>query len=145
MPNRNSGVCPTFTCVWLFNKLFHFSYKILDAPSDKIAFLWNFCYLFSYAVLWVKQVLMTVSDFSGFFSRIHILERGFTFQWGGGCFSEWGFILKWGVPHGVGIGFDEGGGGSKKIIGWGRGGHTPTKGNPVYGTLFAQNFDCSKW
>ena len=36
------------------------------------------------------QVLMTVSDFSGFFSRDHFLEGGFTFQ----CFSdESGFIF----------------------------------------------------
>ena len=28
------------------------------------------------------QVLMTVSDFSGFFSRNHFLEGGFTFHWG---------------------------------------------------------------
>ena len=27
------------------------------------------------------QVLMTVSDFLGFFSRNHFVERGFTFQW----------------------------------------------------------------
>ena len=34
------------------------------------------------------QVLMTVSDFSGFCSWNHFLEGGFTFQWrGGGCFS----------------------------------------------------------
>ena len=36
------------------------------------------------------QVLMTVSDFSGFFSRDHFLEGGFTFQ----CFSDGsGFIF----------------------------------------------------
>ena len=41
------------------------------------------------------QVLMTVSDFSGFFSRNHFLEGGFTFQWGV-CFSGGaeGFIYK---------------------------------------------------
>ena len=27
------------------------------------------------------QVLMTVSDVLGFFSRNHFVERGFTFQW----------------------------------------------------------------
>ena len=29
------------------NKMFHFSYETLKVPSEKITFLWNFCYLFS--------------------------------------------------------------------------------------------------
>ena len=51
------------------NKLFHFSYKILNAPSKKIMFSRNFCHLFS--------VLFCDSDF--FFSRDHSLKGGFTF------------------------------------------------------------------
>ena len=31
----------------------------------------------------ISVPLMTVHDFSGFFSRDHFLEGGFTFQWGG--------------------------------------------------------------
>ena len=58
------------------------------------------------------QILMTVSDFLGFFSRNHFLEGDFTFQWGGGevgCFSAGGFIFtcKRGCPM-RGIGFDGG-------------------------------------
>ena len=45
------------------------------------------------------------------------------FQWRWGLHFE-----KGGVPHGV-IGFD-GGGGSKKIVGWGRGGAFPM--SPTY-------------
>ena len=41
------------------------------------------------------QVLMTVSDFFGFFSRHYFLEGGFTIQWGGIWFSvEWGLNFK---------------------------------------------------
>ena len=41
------------------------------------------------------QVLMTVSNFFGFFSRNYFLEGGFTFQWGGIWFSvEWGLNFK---------------------------------------------------
>ena len=43
------------------------------------------------------QVLMTVSDFSGIFSRNHFLEGGFTFRWKGVCFSD-------GIRGGVGGG-----------------------------------------
>ena len=51
------------------------------------------------------QVLMTVSNFSGIFSRNHFLEGGFTFQWGGGggTHFDWGFKRKLqdggGTPH----------------------------------------------
>ena len=41
------------------------------------------------------QVFMAGSDFSGFFSRNHFLEGGFTFSlfsWGGGCFLLGGFV-----------------------------------------------------
>ena len=54
------------------------------------------------------QVLMTVSDFSGFFSRNYFLKGGFTFQWrfqlGGGASFLSG---RGGHPMG-GIGFDGG-------------------------------------
>ena len=55
------------------------------------------------------QILMTVSDFSGFFSRNHFLEGGLTFQWGV-CLSVRGrtsFLSGRGgwALHG-GIGFD---------------------------------------
>ena len=41
------------------------------------------------------QVLMTVSDFFGFFSRNYFVEGDFTFQWGGIWFSvEWGLNFK---------------------------------------------------
>ena len=38
------------------------------------------------------QVLMTASNFSGFFSRNHFLEGGFTFRLGGG-----GLFFRWGA------------------------------------------------
>ena len=79
------------------------------------------------------QALMTASDFSGVFSRNHFLEGGFTFLWG--LFFRWRglhFIFKRG--HWGGHRFRwEGGGGSKKIVGW-RGRPSPmppqTMGNP---------------
>ena len=48
-------------------------------------FLWNFHHLF--LVLFYQwnnynQVLITVSDFLGHFSKNHLLEGGYTFQWG---------------------------------------------------------------
>ena len=51
------------------------------------------------------QVLITVSNFFCFFSKNHVLEGGFTFQW-------MGFIFKWvgDTPWGGSIGFDGGGG-----------------------------------
>ena len=42
------------------------------------------------------QVLMTVSDFSGFFSTNHVLERDFTFHLGAIAFQSGGFFFKWG-------------------------------------------------
>ena len=48
------------------------------------------------------KVLMTVSDFSGFFSRNHFLEEGFIFQWrGGGICSVGG--LNFYVAGGGGV------------------------------------------
>ena len=48
------------------------------------------------------------------------MEGCFTFQWGEVFFIWAGFIFKWGVhPTGRDIGFDVGGGVSKKIVGWG--------------------------
>ena len=43
-----------------------------------------------------KQVLMTISDVRGFFSRNHIPQGGFAFQWGGIWFLVEGqdFIFK---------------------------------------------------
>ena len=73
------------------------------------------------------QVLMIVSNFSGF-----ILERGFTFNWGGGWFWDGGTpFLSGGGGHG-GHWFWWGGRGSKKIIEWEGDPHAlPTMGNPV--------------
>ena len=83
--------------------MFHFSYKILNAPSEKMTFLGIF----------------------GFFSRNRFLEGGFTFnggftfQLGGG--GSRGFIYKWkeGAPWGGGISFDEGFFKKKIEGGWG--------------------------
>ena len=49
------------------------------------------------------QVLMTVSDFWGIFSRNHFLEGGFTFQWGEVVSQMGGFIVKWGGLWGASI------------------------------------------
>ena len=40
-----------------------------------------FAFFFQCCFMIETQVLMTVSDFLGFFSRNHFVERGFTFQW----------------------------------------------------------------
>ena len=55
------------------------------------------------------QVLMIVSNFSGF-----ILERGFTFNWGGGWFWDGGTPFLSGGGGMGDIGFDGGGGVRKK-------------------------------
>ena len=59
------------------------------------------------------QLLMTDSDFFGFFSRNHFLEGAFTFQSEGASFFR---VCLWGeeVPHG-GISFD-GGRALKKVM-----------------------------
>ena len=63
--------------------------------------LWNFCHLF--LVLFYEwnnynQVLITVSDFFGHFSKNHFLEGGYTFQWG--VFLNRG-DFKGGCPNGM--------------------------------------------
>ena len=61
------------------------------------------------------QALMTVSDFSGFYSRNNFLEGGFTFQCGALFFSwEGASFLSEGALYGDGIDFN-GGGFQKKI------------------------------
>ena len=79
--------------------MFHFYYKIWNAPSEKVTFLWNLIF-FQCCFMSETQVLMTVSNFRGFFSRNHFLRGGFTFQWGN-------FIFKWGAPHRGGNGNDK--------------------------------------
>ena len=55
----------------------------------------RFCGIFATFFQSETQVLMTVSDLLGFFSRNYFLEGGFTFQWGGIWFSvEWGLNFK---------------------------------------------------
>ena len=53
------------------------------------------------------HVLMTVSDFSGFFSRNHFLEGASFFN--EGCFSDAGLHFYVVVGGGGGINFDKGG------------------------------------
>ena len=56
----------------------------------------------------------------------------------GACFSDGGgFIFKWEVCPIGGITFD-GGGGSKKVIGWG--GHPPHGPTPLWESLYMKNF-----
>ena len=47
------------------------------------------------------QILMTVSDLFGLFTRNHFLEGSFTFSQGGVVFQIGGFIFKWGGGGGV--------------------------------------------
>ena len=55
----------------------------------------RFCGIFATFFQSETQLLMTVSDLLGFFSRNYFLEGGFTFQWGGIWFSvEWGLNFK---------------------------------------------------
>ena len=73
------------------NRLFQFSYEILNAPSEKIMFLCNFCHLPSVCFMGETKVLMAASDFFYFFSRNHFLKGasffigGFAFQLGVGA------------------------------------------------------------
>ena len=91
--------------------------KILNAPSEKILLLRNFCNLFPVLFYkWNTQVLMTVSDFLGFFSKNHFLEGALFINWRGSILSGaegggvggrehrlwWGGfekIMRWGAPH----------------------------------------------
>ena len=59
------------------------------------------------------------------------MEGCFTFQWGGGCFSDVGLHFYVGIHPMGGNAFD--GGVSKKIVGWGWATPPmpPTMGNPV--------------
>ena len=55
----------------------------------------RFCGIFATFFQSETQVLMTVSDLLGFFSRNYFLEGGFTFQWGGIWFSfDWSLNFK---------------------------------------------------
>ena len=85
------------------NKLFHFSYKLLSPPSEKkTTFLWGFCRVFviffQYCFMSETQLLMTESDFFGFFSRNHFLEGAFTFQLEGGFIFKSVFVGRGGAP-----------------------------------------------
>ena len=62
--------------------MFHFSCKILIAPSDKITFLWNFCHLFPVLFYDWSTIINDSFQFFEFFFRNHFLGGGFPFQWG---------------------------------------------------------------
>ena len=93
------------------------SQEILNALSEKIAFLMNFCHLFPIFFMSETQVLMTVPNLFGFFSRNHFLE-------GALLFNGKGFILSGGCTMGE-INFD--GVGFKKNHGMGGGGRGTIK------------------
>ena len=82
--------------------------QVIKSDSSEIsAIFFQCCFIIE------MQVLMTVSDCSGIFSRNHFLETGFTFQWegGGGFVSQMGwlhFLKGGGAPWGS-INFDGGG------------------------------------
>ena len=95
----------------------------------KIMFLWNFHHLF--LVLFYQwnnynQVLITVSDFLGHFSKNHLLEGGYTFQWGV-CF--WIGGISRGMPqwHALDLmkGFSK-----KNHVMWNHPPPIPSMGNP---------------
>ena len=115
----------------LSNKLFHFSYKKLNAPSEKIMSLWNFCHPFPVFYDWNTSTNDRIWFFR-VFSRNHFLEGGFTFQWGWVLFFRWeGFIFKWvGAPWGVLVLM---GGGFKKK--GSMGGHPPPPPPPPWEIL----------
>ena len=134
-------LCNEPSSVIFSNKQFHFSYKSLNAPGEKIMFLWNFCHLFPVLVYDWNTTINNSSQFFRVFSRNPILQRGFIYQWGEGYFSDGGSsFLSGGCPMGS-IGFDGGGRGavSKKIVGWV--GH-PIIGNPNT-ELATPIFDCA--
>ena len=72
--------------------MFHVSSKILNYPSEKIMFLRNFCHLFPVFFMIEIQVLMTVPDFSGVFSKNHFLE-------GASLFNGGRFVFQFGRLH----------------------------------------------
>ena len=82
------------------------------------------------------QVLMTVSDFLGFFSKNYFLEGGFTFQWGGEVYFPNGMASflsggEGGVPHGGALILMGGGGFEKKLWDGGAPSIPSIMGNPV--------------
>ena len=82
------------------------------------------------------QVSITVSDFSKYFSRNHILEVDFTFQWGRLFLRLGAFIFKCGgAPCGALVLMGEV---SKNILGW-RGRSLP----PWSLTMGKPDFNCS--
>ena len=97
-----------------------------------ISAIFSQCYFMS-----ETQELMTVS---GFFSRNHFLEGGFTFQWGG-------LIFKWGEGTPLGASALMGDGVFKKNHAvWGGGGCPPippTMGNPLGVPYKAENWHAS--
>ena len=82
------------------NKLFHFLTKFRIIQERKSHSCRISAIFFQCSFMIETQVLMAVSDFSGFFSTNHFLEGGFTFQLEGGrpmghiSFDGWGFRKK---------------------------------------------------
>ena len=62
------------------NKLFHFSYKILNALGEKITFLWNFCHFFLVLFYEWNTSINDSFQFFGFFFWESFPGRGFIFQ-----------------------------------------------------------------
>ena len=95
---------------YFLTKLFHFSYEILNAPSEKSTFFFQCCFMSE------KQILMSFR----FFFFLGIIS-----QKGDLLFNGEASFLSGGVTHGGGIGF-HGGGGSKKSWDGGGAPHAPT-------------------
>ena len=77
--------------------------------------------LFQCCVIIETQVLIGVSDFWGFFFYESFPGRGLLFSMEGFVFQLGASFLSWvGDVTWRGINFDVGGGGSEKIIGWGK-------------------------
>ena len=81
---------------------------MLNAPSTKIMFLWNFYHLFLVLCYEWNTNINGSFQFFGFCSRNYFLERGLYFSIGG-------FTFKWEMPQG---GHQLGGGGFRKITVW---------------------------
>ena len=91
---------------------------------------------FQYCFMIETQVSITVSDFSKYFSRNHILEVDFTFQWGRLFLRLGAFIFKCGgAPCRALVLMGEV---SKNILGW-RGHSLP----PWSPTMGKPDFNCS--